>query len=119
MLRNDPGLAKQEVRFELEEAQRNLDNIGTLSGRHLSLASFKDASSPLGHKIPSMAQSIMTSRELLASLEGGGSRPITFGELQRIDPWLHNHSRNAIQQVRQLYNEIQYQVACERLGRTA
>ena len=116
MLQTDSGFARQEVRFELDDAQRRLENIGTLSGRYLTVASLKDTSTPLGHKIPSMIQNIHACKTLLSDYEAGRRGPITFADLRRMNSSVHDVFCKAIEQVRQLDREIQYQIACERLG---
>jgi hypothetical protein len=117
MLENDLGLARQEVRFELNEAQRKLENIGTLSGRYLSLAHLKDTSTPLGHQVPGLCHNIIICSNLLSGYEQHHGGAMTFADLRRMDPSVHAVFCKAIQQVRQFDTEIQYQVACERLGR--
>jgi len=113
MLQKDPGFARQEVGFELNEAQRLLDNIGTLSGRHLNLG---DTSTPLGHQIPNLRQNMMACNELLSGYEHSHGSKLTFADLRRLKPDMHDVFCRAIQEVRQLHQKIQYQSACEKLG---
>lgn len=117
MLENNPGLARQEVRFELDEAQRKLDNIGTLSGRYLSLATLGDTRSPLGHQVPGLCHNILVCKDLLIGYEERHGGTMTFADLRRMDPSVHKVFCQAIQQVRSFDREIQYQIACEKLGR--
>lgn len=113
MLQNDPGFARQEVRFELNEAQRLLDNIGTLSGRYVNLG---DTSTPLGHLIPNLRQNMMACNELLSDYEQRHGNRLTFADLRRIKPEMHEVFCQAIQEVRQLDREIKYRIACEKMG---
>lgn len=109
-------LDRQEVRFELDEAQRKLENIGTLSGRYLAVADLHDTSTPRGHLVPGMVQNIIICKELLSGYEGKQKSPMTFADLKRTNPSAHDTFYKAIQEVRVLEREIQLQIAQEMLG---
>lgn len=109
-------LDRQEVRFELDEAQRKLENIGTLSGRYLAVADLRDTSTPRGHLVPGIIHNILACKWLLADYAVKYTSAMTFADLRRMNPKTHEIFCNAIQEVRKLDREIQYQIALERLG---
>jgi hypothetical protein len=108
MLQQDFGLSKQDVRFELQDAIRRLENIQTLSGKVASLSSLNDRRTPIGHRIPSMVMNVQACQELLGKHARHGEG-LTFGELKRINPAQYEVFSAVVIEVKRLDTAIRTQ----------
>ncbi len=108
MLEKDLGLAKQEVRFELQDAIRRLENIRTLSGSLASLAALNDRRTPIGHRIPSMVMNVQACQELLTKHDRQGEG-LTFGERKRLNPEQHEIFSAVVIEVKRLDTAVKTQ----------